>query len=69
MGVGRHTPGKRPNAGPQTTHGRSLSGRTGLREKEPINSLDRIRRWDGKAWFGINLVPDPAGVTIRSATR
>ena len=43
----------------------SLSGRTGLREKEPIASLARIRRWDGKTWFGINLVPDAAGVTIR----
>ena len=28
-------------------------------------SLARIRRWDGKTWFGINLVPDAAGVTIR----
>jgi uncharacterized protein YcbX len=38
---------------------------TGTREKEPIASLARIRRWDGKTWFGINLVPDTAGVTIR----
>ena len=38
---------------------------TGLRGKEPIASLARIRRWDGKTWFGINLVPDAAGVTIR----
>jgi uncharacterized protein YcbX len=36
-----------------------------LREKEPIASLARTRRWDGKTWFGINLVPDAAGVTIR----
>ena len=35
-----------------------------MREKEPIASLPRIRRWDGKTWFGINLVPDTAGVTI-----
>ncbi len=38
---------------------------TGVREKEPIASLARIRRWDGKTWFGINLIPDTAGVTIR----
>jgi uncharacterized protein YcbX len=38
---------------------------TALREKEPIASLARVRRWDGKTWFGINLVPDTAGVTIR----
>jgi uncharacterized protein YcbX len=38
---------------------------TGLREKEPIASLARVRRWDGKTWFAINLVPDTAGVTIR----
>jgi MOSC domain-containing protein len=38
---------------------------TGLTEKEPIASLARLRRWDGATWFGINLVPDAAGVTIR----
>jgi uncharacterized protein len=37
---------------------------TGVRGKEPIASLARIRRWDRKTWFGINLVPDTAGVTI-----
>jgi hypothetical protein len=26
--------------------------------KEPIASLARHRRWDGKTWFGANLVPD-----------
>jgi uncharacterized protein len=36
-----------------------------LREKEPIASLARIRRWDGATWFGINLVPDTRDVTIR----
>lgn len=38
---------------------------TAEREKEPIASLARIRRWDGATWFGINLVPDTYGVTIR----
>lgn len=38
---------------------------TALREKEPIASLARVRRWDGKTWFGVNLVPDTPGATIR----
>jgi len=43
----------------------TIDPETGLREKEPIASLARVRRWDGKTWFGINLVPDHADVTIR----
>lgn len=38
---------------------------TGVRAKEPTASLARIRRWDEAVWFGVNLVPDTAGVTIR----
>lgn len=38
---------------------------TAVRGKEPIASLARIRRWDGATWFGINLIPDSADVTIR----
>ncbi|WP_148615895.1 MOSC domain-containing protein [Nocardioides rubriscoriae] len=34
-------------------------------EKEPIASLARLRRFDGATWFGVNLVPDTPGVTIR----
>jgi len=26
--------------------------------KEPIATLARSRRWDGKVWFGMNLIPD-----------
>jgi uncharacterized protein len=26
--------------------------------KEPIATLARTRRWDGKVWFGVNLIPD-----------
>ena len=29
--------------------------------KEPIRTLARHRKWDGKVWFGVNLVPDEAG--------
>ena len=34
-------------------------------EREPIRSLARLHRYDGKTWFGVNLVPDTPGVTIR----
>lgn len=37
---------------------------TAAKGKEPIASLARLRRWDGKTWFGMNLVPDSPGVTI-----
>ncbi|MGI8760031.1 MAG: MOSC domain-containing protein [Jatrophihabitantaceae bacterium] len=32
--------------------------------KEPIATLSRHRRWDGKTWFAMNLVPDTPGATI-----
>ena len=38
---------------------------TGDREKEPLASLARTRRFDGKTWFAVNLVPDTVGATIR----
>jgi uncharacterized protein YcbX len=36
---------------------------TAVKGKEPIATLARSRRWDGKVWFGMNLIPDlpPAG--------
>lgn len=37
---------------------------TAARGTEPIATLARLRRWDNKAWFGINLVPDTPGVAI-----
>lgn len=33
--------------------------------REPIATLARHRRWGGKTWFGMNLVPDSAGASIR----
>lgn len=35
--------------------------------QEPIATLARFRRWDGKVWFGVNLIPDSPrrGVAIR----
>ena len=29
--------------------------------KEPIATLARTRRWDGKVWFGVILIPDDPG--------
>jgi len=37
---------------------------TGATGKEPIATLARHRRWDGKTWFGVNLVPDTPGVRL-----
>jgi uncharacterized protein len=38
---------------------------TAVKGKEPLVTLSRHRRWGGKVWFGINLIPDgPAGATI-----
>jgi uncharacterized protein YcbX len=32
--------------------------------KEPITTLARHRRWDGKVWFAINLIPDSPGARV-----
>jgi uncharacterized protein len=39
---------------------------TAVKGREPLATLTRYRRWDGKIWFGINLIPDApaAGATI-----
>lgn len=34
-----------------------------VRGKEPIRTLAKHRRWDGKTWFGVWLVPDLAAST------
>lgn len=37
---------------------------TAVMGKEPIATLARCRRWDGKVWFGVNLIPDsPRGAS------
>ncbi len=40
---------------------------TAAKGKEPIATLAKHRRWDGKTWFGIQLIPDAPrpGETIR----
>jgi uncharacterized protein len=32
---------------------------TAAKGKEPIATLSVARRWDGKVWFGMNLIPGP----------
>ena len=38
---------------------------TARRGKEPITTLAKYRRWDRATWFGMNLIPDTPGATIR----
>ena len=37
---------------------------TGVRGREPIRTLARIRRFDGRTWFGMNLIPDTPGASV-----
>jgi uncharacterized protein YcbX len=37
---------------------------TAEKGKEPIATLARHRKWDGKTWFGMNLIPDTPGARI-----
>jgi uncharacterized protein len=39
---------------------------TGERGHEPLRILAKHRRWAGKVWFGVNLIPDTPGVSIRA---
>jgi uncharacterized protein YcbX len=36
----------------------TIDPETAQKGKEPIRTLARYRRWDGKTWFGMNLIPD-----------
>lgn len=36
----------------------TLDPDTAAKGKEPLRTLARHRRWDGKVWFGVNLIPD-----------
>ncbi len=41
---------------------------TAAKGKEPIATLATSRRWDGKVWFGMNLIPDlPPGAADGAA--
>ncbi|MDQ6687614.1 MAG: MOSC domain-containing protein, partial [Actinomycetota bacterium] len=37
---------------------------TANKGKEPLTTLARHRRWDGKTWFAINLIPDSPGALL-----
>lgn len=37
---------------------------TAVKGREPIATLARHRKWDGKSWFAMNLIPDTPGATI-----
>jgi hypothetical protein len=37
---------------------------TGHKGVEPLRTLSRYRKWEGKVWFGLNLIPERAG-TLR----
>ena len=40
---------------------------TAAKGHEPLFALARHRRWDGKIWFGVNLIPDAPAPTRSSA--
>jgi uncharacterized protein len=37
---------------------------TAVKGREPIATLARHRKWDGRTWFAMNLIPDTPGATI-----
>lgn len=37
---------------------------TASKGKEPLTTLARCRRWDGKTWFAVNLIPDSLGASL-----
>ncbi|HEY5981704.1 MAG TPA: MOSC N-terminal beta barrel domain-containing protein [Microlunatus sp.] len=43
----------------------SIDPETAIRTKEPLVSLARHRRWNGKTWFAVNLVPDAPYGSVR----
>jgi uncharacterized protein len=46
-----------------------VNPRTAERGWEPVATLARYRRWDGKVWFGMNLIPDTPGAVVRVGDR
>jgi uncharacterized protein YcbX len=38
---------------------------TGDKQMEPIATLARHRKWDGKTWFAVNLIPDTPDARVR----
>jgi uncharacterized protein YcbX len=42
----------------------TVDPQTAARGREPIATLARHRKWDGKTWFGMNLIPDTPGAVL-----
>jgi uncharacterized protein YcbX len=40
----------------------TIDPETGLAGREPLRTLSTYRRWDGKVWFGTNLIAENEGV-------
>lgn len=38
---------------------------TAVKGKEPLATLARHRRWEGMTWFGVHLITDTPGATVR----
>jgi uncharacterized protein YcbX len=43
----------------------TIDPQTASRGREPLATLARHRRWDGKTWFGMNLIPDTPGAVLQ----
>lgn len=39
----------------------TIDPETSAKGREPLVTLAKHRRWDGKVWFGVNLIPDLSG--------
>ncbi|MFI6483113.1 MOSC domain-containing protein [Nonomuraea sp. NPDC050663] len=42
----------------------TIDAQTLKKGKEPIRTLSRHRKWDGKVWFAMNLIPDTTGAVV-----
>lgn len=43
----------------------TIDSDTASKGKEPLTTLARHRRWGGKVWFAVNLIPDSPGSMLR----
>ncbi len=43
----------------------TLDPQTGEKQMEPIATLARHRKWGGKTWFAVNLIPDTPDAVVR----
>lgn len=43
----------------------TIDPETGHKGTEPLATLARYRKWDGKVWFGTNIIPDVARGVLR----